>query len=133
MLPTNPTTSIIAKNLCKLDIQVATNTSTTIKDLTKKGREKQPPSQSKAGIYMVPCADCDQFYVGETARTLKKRIYEHKRALQLDNHLNALVGHRNTHNHNFDLQKANMVKYMHKSNKRRCIEAALISTCNTIR
>ena len=114
----------------KLDVQIAESTSTTIKDLIKEKPKTIP--KSDAGIYMIPCRDCNQCYIGETARTIKKRIYEHKRALQIDDQLNALVGHRNKYDHNFNLKKTQMIKYIHQSSKRKCIEAILISKLNTI-
>ena len=34
--------------------------------------------------YEVPCADCDHVYIGETGRTLKKRLKEHDHACSLN-------------------------------------------------
>ena len=131
ILPTNSTTTTLSENLCKLNIHIATSTSQTIGGLTKKS-QKKPSPQSEAGIYSIPCSKCDKCYIGETSRSLKQRLYEHRRDLKLNNHLNSLVGHRNTYDHNFNLQQACIIKNMHDANKRRCLEAALISECNTI-
>ena len=35
----------------------------------------------KGVVYQIPCAQCDEVYIGETGRPLKTRISEHKRAL----------------------------------------------------
>jgi len=41
------------------------------------------PEEKKAGVvYEVSCHDCDHVYVGETGRTLKKRLAEHKQAVR---------------------------------------------------
>ena len=32
----------------------------------------------KSGVYRVKCDDCEHFYIGETGRTVSKRIQEHR-------------------------------------------------------
>ena len=130
-LPTNSITTHLSKHLNKLDFNVTLQTSTTIRSILNKPHHNQTPP-SEAGIYKVPCRQCDSFYIGETSRCLKKRIYEHRRALVLDNQLNALVQHRNLMQHNPDLSKAQIIKYARNPQIRKCLEAAIISTCCTI-
>ena len=36
----------------------------------------------KEVVYQIPCQDCDSVYIGETGRSLGKRIMEHKYAVQ---------------------------------------------------
>ena len=33
-------------------------------------------------VYRIPCADCSWSYVGESGRTLRERLTEHKRAVR---------------------------------------------------
>ena len=39
-------------------------------------------------VYEVPCLDCPQVYIGETGRTLQKRVAEHRTAVKKGNHQN---------------------------------------------
>ena len=41
-----------------------------------------PEEKKKAVVYQVPCKDCCKLYTGESKRTLKVRLAEHKRAVQ---------------------------------------------------
>ena len=44
---------------------------------------KQPREDKKKGvIYEVPCKDCECVYIGETGRTLEKRLTDHKNAVK---------------------------------------------------
>ena len=36
----------------------------------------------KGVVYSIPCADCPAIYIGETGRTLKVHMEEHKRAVK---------------------------------------------------
>ena len=41
------------------------------------------PAQQRAGVvYRIPCGTCPKVYIGQTGRTLKHRLMEHKRALR---------------------------------------------------
>ena len=41
-----------------------------------------PPERKKGVVYEVPCKDCEHVYIGETGRTLEKKILEHKFAVR---------------------------------------------------
>ena len=42
-------------------------------------KNKIMDDRKKGVIYEIPCKDCEKMYVGEMGRTLKKRLYEHKK------------------------------------------------------
>ena len=44
----------------------------------------------------IPCRDCKQVYVGETKRTFKRRIVEHKQAVKKFDKKNGVAVHANT-------------------------------------
>ena len=41
-----------------------------------------PEDKRKEVIYEIPCKDCEKLHIGETGRTLKKRVSEHKQAVR---------------------------------------------------
>ena len=47
----------------------------------------------KGVVYQIPCAQCDEVYVGETGRPLKTRITEHKRVVSTVDVRNANAVH----------------------------------------
>ena len=130
ILPTNEITKTIAKNLNKFNIEIAHQTSTSIKDIINNTKNKLQISE--ACIYSIPCSGCDLEYIGQTGRCLKVRLNEHRRALKTNDPKNALVTHRNSSHHNFSFKKAHAIKHIHSPQKRKLIESALISQLNTI-
>ena len=46
------------------------------------GEVKIPTERKKEVVYEVACKDCDQKYIGETKRTMKKRLTKHKYAVR---------------------------------------------------
>jgi hypothetical protein len=56
-------------------------------------KNKIPPEKKKGVVYEVQCHDCDDVYVGETGRTLKKRISEHKQAMKRGDQKNGIAVH----------------------------------------
>ena len=130
-LPTNRISESLAKNLTIFNIEISNKTSTTIKDITRNTSNKPP--ESNACVYSIPCSGCTSVYIGQTSRTLKQRLYEHRRALKSADPKNALVTHRNSENHNFNFRKAHPIKYIQTSSKRKLLESALISKYKTIK
>ena len=130
-LPTNRISKSLAKNLINFNIEICNQTSTTIKDITRNTPNKPP--ESNACIYSIPCTGCNSVYIGQTSRTLKQRLDEHRRALKSADPKNALVIHRNAKNHNFNIKKAHPIKFIKASPKRKLIESTLISQYKTIK
>ena len=45
-------------------------------------KQPRPDSKKKGVVYEVLCKDCPNVYIGETGRTLERRITEHKTAMK---------------------------------------------------
>ena len=93
--------------------------------LTKvKGPQKH---MDKGVVYQIPCAQCDEVYIGETGRPLKTRISEHRRAVATGDVRNANATHWMKTNHNMNWGTAHV---MDRSNrwKERTIKESMYST-----
>ena len=86
------------------------------------------PEEKKTGvIYEVPCEECPQTYIGETKRTLKVRLSEHKQAVKHGDPKNGIAVHAHESNHRIDwdgarVRRSGMTSYW----RRRTTEAILI-------
>ena len=82
---------------------------------------------------MIQCKKCPEgVYFGETGRTLKKRIDEHKGYIQMGDQSSALLQHMINHpGHSFDLQGASLIYRSNDEAKRQLVESALIATRDT--
>ena len=68
------------KRICaKSGIRVYFRANRTLGSLLSNIRPKRDPHDTKGVIYQIPCLDCDRSYIGETGRTLKTRLTEHRR------------------------------------------------------
>ena len=69
---------------------------------------KQPrPMEERNGVvYEVPCADCDRIYIGETSRSLKDRVKEHRYAVKTGNMNNGIAAHAWNSEHQVDWEAA---------------------------
>ena len=83
--------------------------------------------KQKGVVYRVNCNTCNQTYIRETGRTLKVRLKEHHRAVNVSDTNNGIAVHANEHDHPVDWSSA---KILHKETnfiKRKVVEALHIS------
>ena len=63
-------------------------------------------------IYNISCAECDSSYIGETGRSLKDRLKEHKRAFRLNNpSLSAVAEHAIDTGHKIGWDDAHIIDF----------------------
>ena len=60
---------------------------------TSASEGEDPSENQKKVVYEVPCKDCELKYIGETERSLKTRIVEHKYAVQRSDERNGIMVH----------------------------------------
>ena len=84
------------------------NTGTLLNKLKTKKQEQDILTRS--GVYEIKCDDCEHFYIGETGRTIRERITEHRRTVTsaFGRHLHE-YGHHSVDNGN--------IKILHNCNK----------------
>ena len=93
-----------------------------------KVKKKVSDEKKKGVVYEIPCRDCEHVYVGETKRTLKRRIVEHKQAVKKFDEKNGVAVHANTHDHHINWEEAKVVTVEQSFWRRRVQEAIRIRT-----
>ena len=69
-------------------------------------KQPQPPMDIKGVVYLIPCSECSAVYIGETGRTLKVRVAEHKRAVRMGDVNNGIAVHSLKTGHSIAWDKA---------------------------
>ncbi|KYN04513.1 hypothetical protein ALC62_04617, partial [Cyphomyrmex costatus] len=73
-------------------------------------KDHLPNMQKRNLVYKINCNDCNASYVGQTKRTLKTRITEHKNDIRKNNgNFSVISEHRLNSNHEFDWDNTEIV------------------------
>ena len=102
----------------RLGIRTAFKSKGTLREALVQTKDPQPEWKKKGVVYQVPCAECESVYIGETGRTLEKRISEHKGALKRHYVKNGIAVHSWTKQDKVDWQAAT-VKHVETNHSRR--------------
>ena len=78
-------------------------------------------------VYQIPCGGCSSVYNGETGRTFKKRLREHRYNVDRDEDRNAMVKHRTRTHHMPRWIDAGVISNGLPCHKRRMLESVLIA------
>ena len=96
----------IEKTCAPLRVKATFKPQSTLKQLLMKVKQEMPKKKKKEVVYQVPCKDCLKVYIGETKRTLKTRISEHKQAVKKGDENNGIAVHAHTTSHYIDWEGA---------------------------
>ncbi|XP_071050953.1 HEAT repeat-containing protein 1 homolog [Onthophagus taurus] len=99
----------IRKTFLKYNVNISFSNNNTLGKILINAKDKLQTLEQN-GVYRLECDTCGATYIGETGRSLKQRIKEHK------NNQNSNFGrHMIIHNHEFDINKN--LTLLHKQNK----------------
>ena len=71
------------EQVCRpLNIRTVFNSSFTLQQSLVQVKNCTLADRKKDVVYEITCGDCEAVYIGETGRTLQKRVTEHKYAVQ---------------------------------------------------
>ena len=116
----------IEKAVRDLDIRMVFKSASTLRKQLVHVKTKPNPDKVKGVIYSIPC-DCGKVYIGETGRTLKDRLGEHKRAVTNGNTNNAIAVHiLNNNDHSIEWDEAKVVKRDQYISTRKIKESLII-------
>ena len=121
-IPYNKNFESIVPLLKQLDIKLVFNFKNNIKNLLI----KNSPENGNGLIYKIPCKDCSDFYIGQTSKSLTKRIQQHKYCVRSLNDNNALFLHSVDSSHAINWENSNKVVRCNDYTKRIIMESALI-------
>ena len=91
-----------------------------------KVKTRVPDMKRKEIIYKISCRDCDAVYIGETGRSLQKRLREHKYSVKTNNQKNSIAMHAWDNNHQPDWDAAETMENEPHYWKRQVLEAIWI-------
>ena len=100
----------------------------TLRQVLTRVKNKIPQEKRKGVVYEIPCEECEQSYVGETGRTLKKRIEEHKTAVKKEDKRNGVAVHVKKTKHQINWEGAKVISNETQYWRRRVAEAINIQT-----
>lgn len=73
-------TDAISRTIRKAGVAVHHRPFNTIRSHLVHPKDKVPKDERTGVVYQIQCGDCDATYVGETERSLRKRVSEHHRS-----------------------------------------------------
>ena len=76
----NGTSEMTARLLRPFNIDVAHKPSHKLRSYFTKHEDKTAITETNNAIYMIPCGDCSQRYIGQTSKKIATRITKHKNA-----------------------------------------------------
>ena len=74
-----------------------------------KVKERPGMMEVKGVVYFIPCAECSTTYIGETGRTLKVRMAEHRRAVENKDYKKGIAMHFQNTAHTINWQEARIL------------------------
>ena len=132
VLPYTPGLSENIDVVCKhLPVKIAFTSKSTLGNMLTQVKTPIPPFEKTGVIYAIHC-ECGGTYIGETGRTFKIRMSEHKRAIKIGDHNNAISVHVHSTGHSILWDKCEVLA-VEENWRRKIREAILIkSTSDTI-
>ena len=110
----------------KIGVRTIFKSQGTLRQRLMKVKIKDPELKKKEVVYKIPCRDCDAAYIGETGRSLQKRIAEHKYAVKTNNRKNGIAVHAWDNDHRPDWDAAETMENEPHYWKRRILETIWI-------
>ena len=82
-------------------------------------------STEDTGIYKIVCKDCDEFYIGQSAR-FNDRIKEHRRDIVQGDERKCIFKHVRDFNHAIDWEESKIIYKMKSWIERNIVESIII-------
>ena len=116
----------IAKICVLLGVKPVIRPKRTLKRELMQVKNRTPEQKQTGVVYEIPCKDCPEVYVGETKRTLKVRLSEHRQAVKRGDPKNGITVHVHKTNHCINWEGATVQRRAEGFWLRRTVEATQI-------
>ena len=97
-----------------------------------KHKDKTTTTETKNAIYMIPCRDCQQKYIGQTSKKIETRITEHKNAIKRHDLRSLPATHTYDNCHTFNWNETHLLGRAKTKHAREFKEAWYSTDDNTI-
>ena len=115
------------RRVCKpMDVQMVFTSRNTLRKSLMKVKGRPGMMDMKGIVYSIPCAKCSATYVGETGRTLRVCMAEHRRAVKNKDPKNGVAMHVQKTVHTINWQEAKILGREDNWGRRRVLEALVI-------
>ena len=128
----NNTSEMTARLLRPFNIDTAHKPTHKLRSYFTKHKDKTTTKQTKNAIYMIPCRDCPQRYIGQTSKKIETRITEHKNAIKRHDHLSLPAAHAHDNCHTFNWTETQLLGRAQTKHAREFKEAWYSIGANTI-
>ena len=102
---------ITSRILNKLHLKVAHKPANKLKSAFTKHKRLTDHLDQHHAVYMIPRQDCDNVYIGETLKTMKSRITEHKNAIKREDTRSIPATHVMNNDHRLDWNKTTILDH----------------------
>ena len=117
----------ISTSCKKLDVRIAFSSKRTLRTSLSHLKIPTPPMEKVGVVYSIPC-ECRRTYIGETGRSLKTRLLEHKRAIKIGDPRNAISVHVHETRHRILWDNSIILLTEENLQRRKLRESILIRT-----
>jgi Reverse transcriptase (RNA-dependent DNA polymerase) len=106
---------------------VGRSTNTLYGSIFTKLKDKTDTCLKSGIVYRINCSDCNQFYIGNTKQYLKRRVGQHKSAVNKNaNYYSAIAEHALDNNHSIDWNNYQIVATDTRDKNREILEMIYI-------
>ena len=105
----NGTSEMTARLLRPFNIDIAHKPTKKLRTYFSKLKDKTTTLQKRNAIYLIPCKNCEQHYIGQTSKKIETRLTEHKNAINRHDLLSLPALHTHNNGHTFNWTKTQLL------------------------
>lgn len=119
---------IMNRSLKKFNIVLSNKTTNTLRSELCKLKDRTADEDKCNCVYKINCGDCNKFYLGETGRSVSKRVYEHKYNVTCKNVNSQIFQHVIENNHRIDFSNVHIIHQNSNWKQRKFIESCFTTS-----